>query len=73
MQKALLNALVTPHQDMADMQDKADFTSLIVMHEELKSYPFSDVWEYFLEQNGVDSKFLCKVREYEEAVLFKRV
>ena len=72
MQKALLAALLTPYEKMAEMQDKKDYTGLIAIREELKTYPFGDIWDYFLSINGTERDFLGKVREYENGVLLKR-
>jgi L-rhamnose isomerase len=53
MQKALLYALLTPHAEMAAMQDKGDFTGLLSAAEALKEYPFGDIWDAFCEQHKV--------------------
>ena len=42
MQKALLNALLTP--DMTAEQNAGNFTDLLVRQEELKTMPFGEVW-----------------------------
>lgn len=49
MQKALLYALLTPHAALKKLQDSGDYTSLLAMQEELKTYPFADVWDHFCE------------------------
>lgn len=51
MQKALLYALLTPHAALKKLQDSGDYTSLLAMQEELKTYPFADVWDHFCEMN----------------------
>ncbi|MDD3198572.1 MAG: L-rhamnose isomerase, partial [Eubacteriales bacterium] len=43
-QKAMLNALCTPHDKLKKMQDDGDFTELMVVQEGLKTMPFGDVW-----------------------------
>ena len=45
-----------------------------MQQEELKSYPFGDVWDYFCEINNVPVKeeWYAKVSTYEEEVLLKR-
>lgn len=74
MQKALLYALLSPNKQLAEYQDKGDFTRLLAMQEELKMYPFGDVWNYFCETNGVPAKedWLKEVEKYEKEVLAKR-
>jgi L-rhamnose isomerase len=44
MQKALLYALLIPHADLKAMQERGDYTHMLAMNEELKFYPFADVW-----------------------------
>ena len=72
--KALLYALLTPHAEFKKMQDEGRFTELLAMTEELKSYPFADVWDAFCEQQGapVREEWIAKVQEYEKNVLVNR-
>ena len=44
------------------------------MQEEMKTYPFGDVWDYFCEKNNVPVKgdWFKEVKKYEEEVLSKR-
>lgn len=74
MQKALLYALVSPNEKLAALQNEKNFTELMMMQEELKLYPFGDVWNYFCEINNVPQKedWFKVVKEYEETVLAKR-
>lgn len=72
MQKALLRALLTPNKLLAELQDKNDFTSVMAITEELKEYPFGEIWEYFCEKNGVTADWLPEVKKYEEEILLKR-
>lgn len=73
-QKALLKALLEPTNDLKDMENAFDFTSRLAYTEELKDFPYADVWNYFCLQNevpvGLD--WLTDVRQYEEEVLRKR-
>lgn len=75
MQKALLYALLSPNKRLKELQDTNQFTELMAMQEELKTYPFGDVWDYFCEKNHVPVKgdWLKEVKKYEEEVLLKRV
>ncbi len=71
MQKSLLAALLTPWSDMSVMQDAGDFTALVVLDEELKSLPFSEVWAEFCRRNNVaaDEAWYTDVKKYENQVL----
>lgn len=75
MQKALLCALLQPHDRLRELQDSGGFTELMVLQEELKTYPFGAVWEEFCSRSGVpmDGSWLEQVRRYEVDVLVKRV
>lgn len=75
MQKALLYALLSPHGYFAELQDNAKFTELMVMQEELKLYPFGDVWNYFCKINHVPEKedWFKTIKQYETDVLQKRI
>lgn len=74
MQKSLLYALLTPNDKLKKLQNDGKFTELLMQQEELKSYPFGDVWDYFCEINNVPVKeeWYAKVSLYEEEVLLKR-
>ena len=72
VQKALLFALLQPNEDLKLKQDESDFTSLMVMQEELKTAPFGDVWEEFLKREKVEKDYLTTVKEYEKEVLVNR-
>lgn len=74
MQKALLFALLRPDECLARLQEERNFTKLMVMQEELKAYPFGDVWNYFCQINGVPEKeeWFDEVMKYEKEVLLNR-
>ena len=73
--KALLLAMLTPHAHLKDLQDKGEMTRLFAEQEELKTMPFSAVWEEFCTRNGVEpaEKWIDNVEKYERDVLAKRV
>lgn len=73
VQKALLYALLEPSDAMKNMQTNGDFTSLMVMHENLKTMPFGDVWEEYLNRTNTPVDYLSEVKKYENEVLIKRV
>ena len=74
VQKALLNALLTPHKELAKLQDESKFTKLLATQEELKSFPSGDVWAEYCARQGViaDGAWLNEVEKYESEVLSKR-
>jgi len=73
MQKALLEALLTPHQQLAQLQERGELTELLMLQEELKLMPVGDVWNYFLEVSGVPGmEWFSEVKAYEQNVLLKR-
>ncbi len=74
MQKALLNALLTPHATLAEMQKNGNFTELMMLREELKTYPMGEVWAEFCARNGVDGAetWFDEIKSYERDVLSKR-
>ena len=74
MQKALLNALLLPNEQLAKLQEERNFTKQMMIQEELKTYPMGDVWDYFCEINGVPVKeaWYDEVMKYEKEVLAER-
>ena len=75
MQKALLNALLCPNEEMKALQDTNNLTKLQVMQEMVKTYPMGLVWDYYCEQCGVplENEWFAEVEKYEKDVLSKRV
>ena len=73
-QKALLEALLTPHAQFKAMQDAGNFTELMVCAEEMKTMPFGEVWAEYCRVCGVpeDGHWFAQVKEYENEVLSKR-
>ena len=49
-------------------------TELMVMQEEVKMYPFGEVWNEYCRQCGVSAgmEWLEEVKAYEKDVLLKR-
>lgn len=72
MQKALLYALLINHAELKRLQDKADFTTLMVKQEEYKTLPFGTVWQEYLHTQGLEESYLPAIREYEQTVLKER-
>lgn len=74
MQKCMLLALLRPNKALAALQEERNFTKLLMTQEELKSYPFGDVWDYFCQTHGVPARetWFAEVEQYEKDVLSKR-
>ena len=74
MQKALLGAMLTPNEKLAECQNSGNFTEMFVLSEEAKSYPVGAVWDKFCEINNVPVRFdwYKEVKEYENTVLAER-
>ncbi len=72
VQKALLNALLLPADEMKVLQEKGDFTQLMVLQEECKTMPFGDIWAEFLTRENVCGDYYKEIKIYEEKVLVKR-
>ena len=74
MQRALMGALLTPHASLKALQDAEKYTELLMMSEELKSYPECIVWEEFCNRCGVpaDQSWFEEIKKYEKDVLAKR-
>ena len=73
-QKALLMAMCMPHESLKKLQDESKFTELMVMQENAKDLPYSDVWAEYCKECGVaaDAGWYKEVVKYEEEVLSKR-
>lgn len=73
-QKALLNALCSPNAELKKLQDENNMTKLMVLQEEIKTYPFGDIWAEYCRQCGVsaDMSWFDEIKKYEEDVLLKR-
>ena len=74
MQKALLYALLSPNKKLKELQDQGRFTELMMLQEELKTYPMGAVWDYYCEQENVPVRenWYKEVQRYEEEVLSSR-
>ena len=74
VQKALLMALLTPHEELAKLQDTDQFTELMVRQEELKTMPFGEIWNEYCRrcQKPEDGQWFGKVQAYEQEVMLAR-
>jgi len=75
MIKALLFALLLPNDELKKLQEEEDFTKRLVLMEELKSYPFGDIWNYHCHINNVpiQDEWYGIVKKYEKEELLKRI
>ena len=73
-QKALLSALCTPNEALRGLQEENRLTELMIMQEELKTYPLGDVWAEYCRQCGVpvDKSWFEDIEKYEAEVLMCR-
>ena len=74
VQKALLFALLQPNDRLKELQDKGNFSELMVLQEELKTYPFGEVWAEYCRTCGKpeDGEWYPMIARYENDVLSKR-
>ena len=74
MLKALLLAMLEPTAKLQVAETSGDYTTRLALMEEAKTLPFSAVWDYYCEKNGVPvgEAWLADVKQYEKSVLSKR-
>ena len=72
MQKALLFALLIPHDKLKKLQDNGEFTELMVRQEEIKDLPFGIVWSEYLKRENVKADYLSEIKDYEKKILGER-
>ncbi len=74
IEKCLLFALLQPNQELQQAEYDEDFTKRLMLMEEAKTLPFTDVWmEYCKRQNvPVGREWYEVVKQYEEDVTFRR-
>ena len=74
MIKALMRAMLEPTEELKKIELSGDYTKRLMMLEELKSYPFTAVWDYYCELCGVPVRenWFNEVKNYEINVLEER-
>ena len=72
--RALLNALLEPHEMLEGYEAAGDFTSRLALQEEVKVLPANAVWDFYCLKQGVPvgMAFMDSIRDYEDKVLSKR-
>jgi L-rhamnose isomerase len=74
MIKALLLALVEPTEKLRALERDGDYTARLAMLEELKTFPFGAVWDYYCMRHEVPvgAAWLNEVKVYEREILSTR-
>lgn len=72
VEKCLLYALLLPNEFLKKLQDEGRFTELMFYQEKAKMLPFEDIWEEYLNRQGLNDNFIEDIKEYENEVLLKR-
>ena len=72
--KALLWALLQPNDELRALQDEGDFTQRLMLMEEAKTLPFTDIWNELCEREDMpgNEEWFAEVAEYENEVLSAR-
>jgi L-rhamnose isomerase len=72
--RALLVALLEPQEMLRNYELETDFSSRLALQEELKSMPFSAVWDYYCLERSVPvgMDFMHIIKEYEKRELANR-
>lgn len=74
MIKALLKASLEPSALLKEIELEGDYTARLALVEELKTFPFAAVWDYYCDMSDVPvrDKWLYDVKTYEKEVQLKR-
>ncbi|MDR1518430.1 MAG: L-rhamnose isomerase, partial [Dysgonamonadaceae bacterium] len=73
-QKALLQAFLEPSETLQQYEDKDQLFERLALQEELKSQPWTAVWDYFCLTNDVPvgEAYIAEIQKYEKEVTSKR-
>ncbi len=73
-QKAFLIAMLEPTKLLLEMEEAGKDFERLAMLEELKTMPFSAVWDYYCltENVPVGTDYISEIQQYEKEVLSKR-
>ncbi len=72
VEKALLYALLLPHDELRHLQDNASFGRLQHMNELFKTMPLGDVWNEYLRRQNLTDDWYAEAEAYEKDVLSAR-
>ena len=72
--KSLLYALCLPQSLLKQAQEEKDYTKRLLILEEMKTFPFSDIWDEYCNRHGVAAglEWFDQVKKYEESELSLR-
>ncbi len=72
--KAMLHAHLEPTDKLRAYEKERNFFARLALFEELKAMPFGDVWDHYLDGEGIvtDRDLTGEVMSYEKDVLSKR-
>ena len=73
-QKAFLIAMLEPTRTLVELEESGKYFERLAMLEELKTMPFSAVWDQYCLQEGVPTgmDYIAEIQQYEKDVLSKR-
>jgi L-rhamnose isomerase len=73
-QKAFMIAMLEPTAKLVEMEEAGQNFERLAMLEELKTKPFSAVWDYYCLKEGVapGADYIKEIQDYEKEVLSKR-
>lgn len=63
---------VLMNDTLKKLQDNGEFTELMYRQEQLKTYPFGEVWREYLDRQGMKDDWFDEIKDYEKGVLSKR-
>jgi len=74
MIKALLIAMLYPHEKLKLLQEQNNFTQRLALMEEFKTYPWGAIWDYYCKINHVPIRedWMNEISDYEKKELFLR-
>ena len=73
MHKALLLALLMPSEELKALQNESNFTKIMYLNEKFKVMPFGDVWNEYLERQGLSDDWFEEIEKFEKEVIAKRI
>lgn len=73
-QKAFLVAMLEPTRKLVELEESGQYFERLAMLEELKTMPFSAVWDQYCLQEGVPvgMDYIAEIQQYERDVLSRR-
>ena len=72
--KALLSAILEPHQILKDSEEKMNYLARLAWMEDSRLHPVGAVWDYYCLKHNTPSgnEWLKEIEQYERDVLSKR-